>query len=209
MRTIEDARRRVANRVPQGTNLWACAVRSVHRPVGAGYLVYLGIQAIRHRHDFGADSQGPDPQRSLGASLCAKVSSWVSRTRSRSSSSRLFCPSPLTGARDSSGCRCFCSASSLFDRPRVRHRVGCARRPPAHLARPLPATRRVARDARWCLDDRARRLGRLHREPLQVAVPRLPGHVSSSQSARGSSWRLRVSVMEPFYVHAAGDGVCR
>ena len=71
---------------------------------------------------------------------------------------------------------------------RGRHRVGSARRPPARLAQPLLATRQAARDGR-------RRLVRLHQEPLQVTVPLLPGHVSSSQSARGSIWRLRVSVM--------------
>ncbi len=32
----------------------------VIKAVGAAYLVHLGLQAIRHRHDFDADPQGPE-----------------------------------------------------------------------------------------------------------------------------------------------------
>ncbi len=141
--------------------------------VGAAYLVWLGVQAIRHRHDHVPDAdRAPASAATLlrqgfivGLTNPKTIAFFVAVLRSSSSGGR-----PGLGPASS-------ARSHLPDaRTGLRQRVGPRRRNRARLVRPLAASHVDALRHRRRDDDRARRhAGPDRRQELNPLPVRIAG----------------------------------
>lgn len=127
--------------------------------VGAAYVVWLGIQAIRHRADARAALEGATtarPTRLAGPRYGPASSSARPDARRRSSSSSPSCPSSSTPPPAARGYRSGCSGSRSPCSPSPRTACGARAAPGARagLVRPQAAAPRHRRGDRWRDDDR-------------------------------------------------------
>ena len=187
---------------------------TVVKVVGAAYVVYLGVQAIRHRADAREAMARAGPSRARAPRQALLTGFMVGLTNPKTIVFFLAFLPQFTDTSHAAGAAAAGARAGVRGAGRgLRQHVGHGRRPGPHVVRPQAAApRRDGRDGRRD-DDRPRRrdarrrlVARRHARDTLTDVPRLPRQLDDLDHARDLRKAIDRTGYYPEVVADAVDG---